>query len=269
VVAPEAEPSQPALVTAADKLRAMRAGVEASGDSRATASAEPRTRSDSRAPETRSPLSRTWREPLALYGAELARGVDSELPVAAVDTELGELAHRLGLSSAARRALTALYALYLVGEPALAISRLARALADWSEALGQGDLTALALVDRMGGKVCLRRAVTDLLDGAPPTEIRIVGGAPTAPRAGAFRVSRDGRTDAAIETELASQLGRIAIVEGDLAAGLLEARLHGATAVSFAPPGDKPRPWPRGAGLVLVLYGTQSAWIADLPTLGP
>jgi hypothetical protein len=123
------------------------------------------------------------------------------------------------------------------------------------------------LIDRTGGKVALRRAVTELLDGAPPCAIRIVGGAATTPRAGAFRVSRDGRTDTAIETELATALGRIAVVEGDVAEGLLEARLHGATAVSFAPPGDRPRPWPRGAGLVLVLYGTQSAWVADVPNL--
>ena len=125
----------------------------------------------------------------------------------------------------------------------------------------------IALIDRTGGKVALRRAVTELLDGAPHCAIRIVGGAATTPRAGAFRVSRDGRTDTAIETELATALGRIAVVEGDLAEGLLEARLHGATAVSFAPPGERPRPWPRGAGLVLVLYGTQSAWVADVPNL--
>jgi hypothetical protein len=80
-------------------------------------------------------------------------------------------------------------------------------------------------------------------------------------------VSRDGRADATIEGELAAHLGRIGIAVGDVADALLEARLHGATCVSFAPPGDKPRPWPRGAGLVLVLYGTQSAWIADLPKL--
>jgi hypothetical protein len=254
-VAPaEPEPTeQPQLVTAADKLRAMRAGA---------AEPEPKPRS-----EPRPVPGRGWRDALATYGAELARGVDSELPVVAVDTELGELAHRLALTAPARRALTALYALYLVGEPAIAIARLARALGDWTEALGQGDLAALALIDRTGGKVALRRAVTELLDGAPRCAIRIAGGAPTTPRAGAFRVSRDGRADAAIEAELATALGRIAVIEGDLAEGLLEARLVGATAVSFAPPGERPRPWPRGAGLVLVLYGTQSAWVADVPTL--
>jgi hypothetical protein len=222
---------------------------------------------DAPEPPRTTTMSRGWRDPLAAYGAELARGVDAELPVVAVDTELGALAHRLSLPAGARRALTALYALYLVGEPELPIARLARALGDWTEALGQGDLAPLALIDRNGGKVALRRAVTDLLDGAAPCAVRLAGGAATTPRAGAFRVSRDGRADATIESELAAALGRIAVVEGDLAEGLLEARLHGATAVSFAPPGERPRPWPRGAGLVLVLYGTQSAWVADVPTL--
>jgi hypothetical protein len=217
--------------------------------------------------ESRAPAAKSWRDPLATYASELVRGVDGEVPVVPVDTELGQLAHRLGLGGAARRALTALYGLHLVGEPALAIARLARALGDWTEPLGQGDLAALALIDKHGGKVALRRAVTELLDGAAPTAIRLVGGQPTTPREGAFRVSRDGRTDAAIEAELASQLGRIAVAVGELGDALLEARMHGATCVSFAPPGDKPRPWPRAAGLVLVLYGTQSAWIADVPSL--
>jgi hypothetical protein len=252
-VVTESEPSQGASPT--DRLRSMR--TEPSSESRPVAVVTVESRA----------AARSWRDALATYGNELARGIDGEVPVVAVDTELGGLAQRLGLSAAARRALVALYSLYLVGEPAVAIARLAKALGDWTEPLGQGDLAALALVDKAGGKLALRRAVTELLDGAAPVAVRIVGGPPTTPRAGAFRVSRDARTDAEIETELASLLGRIAVVEGDLATGLVEARLHGATAVSFAPPTDKPRPWPRGAGLVLVLYGTQTAWVADLPTV--
>jgi hypothetical protein len=254
-VTTEAEPSEPpAHVSAADKLRAMRSGPD-HGES-----APVRT-------ESRAPVAKSWREPLTGYAAELVRGIDGEVPVVSVETELGELAHRLGLGGPARRALTALYALYLVGEPALSIARLARALGDWTEPLGQGELAAFALVDKRGGKVSLRRAVTELLDGAPPCALRLIGGPPATPREGAFRVSRDGRADATIEGELAAKLGRIGIAVGDVADALLEARLHGATCVSFAPPGDRPRPWPRGAGLVLVLYGTQSAWIADLPKL--
>jgi hypothetical protein len=255
-VTPESEPTDaPAVVSAADKLRAMRVSQE---------TGEPAMRTEARAPAPKG-----WRDPLAAYAGELVRGLESELPVVSVETELGELAHRLGLGGAARRALTALYALHLVGEPAISIARFARALGDWTEALGQGELAALAMTDKQGGKVALRRVVTELLDGAAPCAVRIVGGSATTPKDGAFRVSRDGRADAVIETELASQLGRIGIAVGDLADALLEARLLGATCVSFAPPGERPRPWPRGAGLVLVLYGTQSAWIADVPALEP
>lgn len=258
-------PSEPVLVTAADKLRAMR---------EAAAPAVPAAQAPT--VHVAVPRNASWRDPLATYGMELARGVEAaELPVVAADTELGELAHRLGLAAPARRAVIALYALYLVGDPTLALARLAKLLGDWTEPLGQGQLGALALVERNGGKLRLATAVADVLDGAAPREIRLAGGAPTTPRAGAFRVAREGRTDAEIESELAGKLGRIAIVEGALAPALLEARLHGATAVTFAPPSDesrgklvsRPRPWPQGAGLVLVLYGSPSAWIADLPNL--
>ena len=210
---------------------------------------------------------REWREPLAAYGGELARGGEAELPILAVDSELGELAHRLRLGTPARRALIALYALHLVGEPALAIARLARALGEWSEALGTGELAALGMLRRDDGKVALHTAVTDLCDGAPPRAIRLAGGLPGIPRAGAHRAARDGRTDAELERDLAAQLGRIAVIEGDPATALLEARLHGATAIALTIPTVRPRPWPRDAGLVLVLYGAATAWVADLPSL--
>ena len=209
-----------------------------------------------------------WREALAAFCGELAKGTDQEPPVIAGDTELGELAHRLALSPAARRALVVLYALHLIGEPAPSIARLAHVLGDWNEALGRGDLAALAMLRRKHGHVALRRAVTDLLDGAPPRRIRLFGGAPITPRGGAFRMSRDGRSDATIETELATTLGRIAVVEGSLPGAVLEARMHGATAVTMTLPTELPRPWPRGAGLVLVLYGNPTAWVADVPALG-
>ncbi len=208
-----------------------------------------------------------WRETLAVLGAELARGESPELPVVAIDSELGNLGHRLTLSAAARRALVALYALHLVGEAGVSIARLAALIGDWPEALGQGDLGALALVKKQHGKVRLRGAVADLLDGTPPRWVRIVGGAPTTPRAGAWRVARDSRTQAEIEAALVELLGRIAVVEGPLAPALLEARIHGATAVATTVTSERPRPWPRDAGLVLVLYGTQSSWTADVPTL--
>jgi hypothetical protein len=208
-----------------------------------------------------------WRDALAAYGDELVRGSEPELPTPAADTELGELVQRLALAAPARRVLTALYALHLHGESALSIATLAKIAGEWPEALGQGELGALAMLRRKHGKVGLRTAVTDLLDGVPPRAIRLVGSGTSAPRAGAFRVSRDSRSDAEIEAALAGQLGRIAIAEGPLRSALLEARLHGATAIAYSVPTERPRPWPRDAGLVLVLYGTTSSWVADLPAL--
>ena len=250
------EPSDAATTTgatAADKLRALRAGggsVESGGI--ATTSATARA---------------GWRDTLVSYGNELARGIDAELPVVAVDTELGELSHRLALATPARRALLALYALHLVGEPRLAIAKLARALGDWSEPLGQGELATLGLAERADGRVALRAAVTNLLDGAPPLAIRLVGGPPTTPRAGLCRVTRDGRSDAAIETSLASQLGRIAVIEGELASAIVEARICGATALALDPPAGKPMPWPAGGGLVVVADGDLPRWLASAATL--
>jgi hypothetical protein len=213
-------------------------------------------------PSTRA---RAWREPLVAYAGELARGLDAEVPVVTVDNELGELAHRLALPATARRALIALYGLYLIGEPALPIARLAKALGDWTEALGQGELGALAMLRRGGGKVGLRAGVTDLLDGVSPRAIRVVGGAATSVRSGASRLARDGRSDAAIETDLARQLGRIAVIEGATALGVLEARLHGATALALAPPLTRPHPWPREAALIVVADPTAPPWVTALP----
>jgi hypothetical protein len=213
------------------------------------------------------PKPKPWREPLVALAADIVKGDAPDLPSFPIDTELGELSHRLGLSMPARRALVALYALHLTGSPAMPISRLATLVGDWSDALGQGDLSALGMLRRKHGTVALRTAVTDFLDGAQPRNVRVVGGAPTTPRAGAFRVSRDARPDAEIEAELVKELGRIAVVQGSLDRALLEARLHGATAVSTMMPTERPLPWPRDAGLVLVLYGTASSWVADLPAL--
>lgn len=280
-------PSEPPL-TAAGKLRAMRERalpdlIDPGRTQAAGSAAVPATghggRGDAVAaspapvpaahPAARRPTeparARAWREPLATFAADLVRGTDAELPVVAVDTELGQLAHRLALPAAARRALVVLYGLHLVGEPGLAIARLALALGDWTEALGQGDLGTLAMLRRRGGKVALRGSVADLIDGAPPRAIRVVGGAATTPRPGAARLERDGRSDAAIETELATQLGRIAVIEGGAALGLLEARLHGATAVALTAPVARPLPWPRDAGMIVVADPAAPAWVAALP----
>jgi hypothetical protein len=210
--------------------------------------------------------SRAWREPLAAFGGELARGAEAEVPVVAADTEIAQLAQRLALPATARRALVALYGLYLVGEPGVAIARLAYALGDWTEALGQGELGSLAMLRRRGGKVALRGSVTDLLDGGAPRAIRLVGAAAARSQPGATRLPRGGKADQEIETELASQLGRIAVIEGGPALALLEARLLATTAVALAAPMARPLPWPRDAGLVVVADPAAPAWVAALPS---
>ena len=251
--------------SAADKLREMRANQHAI----VAAHASPAVAEVLRPV---SPVRTDWRDALVPFAHDLARGGDPEVPQVAADSELGSLAHRLGLAATARRGLIALYALHLVGEPGLAIARLARAIGDWSEALGTGELGALALLDRAGARVALRRPVTDLLDGAPPRLVRILGTSGEPPRAGAFRTGRDGRTDGELEAALQAELGRIAMLDAVddpavLADAVLEARLRGATAVALAGPAHRPRPWPQGAGLVLVLPGSATAWLADLPNL--
>ncbi len=208
-----------------------------------------------------------WRERFAAIGAELVRGGTPDLAAPIDDTELAALADRMLLRPRAIRALSALYGLYLVGEPDLSIADLAQLLGDWSEPLGTGELGALAMLRRRRGRVGLRSAVTDLLDGVKPRTVRLVGHGQGKPRPGAWRYAREGKSDAELETLLAGVFGRIAVVEGDPDRALLEAHLRGATAVAFHPPDRKPPRWPRDAALVLVLYGSPSSWIADLPNL--
>ena len=250
------EPSEQTVGAAADRLREMRERAARGGGEFVA---------DQVVPARTGPRNRTWREPLVAFGLEASRGNEAEVPIIAVDNELGELTQRLGLSGSARRALITLYALYLVGEPAISIARLSHVLGDWTEALGQGDLQALAMLRRRDGRVSLRASVTDLLDGASPRAIRVVGNAARPLRPGATRLPREGRSDQAIETDLATQLGRIAVIVGAPALGLLEARLHGATAVVLAPPFARPQPWPRDSGLVVVADGGAPAWVAALP----
>jgi len=265
VAAAATEPAEPPP-TVANKLRALRERAEP------RASAPPDPEPDPRAPVTAAapptvPQARSpaWREPLAAFGFELVRGGgSSEPPGVPDDSELGELAHRLALPTAARRALVALYSSYLVGEPALSIARLSRALGDWTEALGQGELHALALVRKQDGKVGLRATVTDRLDGTAPRAVRFVGTGPSTSSPGITRLARGGRTPAAIEAALAAQLGLLAVIEGGVARGVLEARLHGATAVVHLAPRSRPRPWPRDAQLIVVADADAPPWVAEL-----
>ncbi len=262
------EPSDAGDTTAADRMRVRRASASAAGAEYVTETPPPMDPLMTSAPPpvpASSVRSRAWREPLAALALEVARGVEVEIPVVAIDTELGDLARRLALPASARRALVVLYGLYLNGEPELSIARLAQVLGDWTEPLGQGDLEALAMLRRRDGKVSLRTAVTGVLDGASPRAIRIVGARATMSRPGAFRLARDGRSDATLETDLASKLGRIGIIEGAPAPALLEARLLAATAISFAALDVRPQPWPHEAGLVVIADDGSPAWVAALP----
>jgi hypothetical protein len=211
--------------------------------------------------------SRTWRAPLAAFAADVMRGAEAEIPVVAADTELGQLAHRLALPAAARRALVVLYSLYLVGEPGPSIARLAELLGDWTEPLGQGELHALAMLGRRGGRIRLRSAVNDLLDGISPRAIRLVGGsAAAAPRPGARQHARAG-SNAEIEAALANQLGRIAVIEGNVALAVLEASLHATAALALEAPLTRPMPWPRDASLIVVADPAAPGWVSALPEL--
>ena len=211
---------------------------------------------------------RNWREPLAAYAAELLRGSDApEVPAVAPRSELEQLVHRLGLAAGAQRALVVLYGLYLVGEPALSIARLAHALHEWTEPLGRGELVAHAMVRRRGGQIALRGAVTDLLDGVAPRAIRVAGTAAPPPRPGVRQLARAGRSEAALEAALVAQLDRIAVIVGPAARAVLEAALHGATAVAFEPPPARPAPWPRDGSLVVIAAPDPPGWVAELPSL--
>ncbi|HEU0037352.1 MAG TPA: hypothetical protein VFQ53_42370 [Kofleriaceae bacterium] len=275
---PPAEPVAPPT-SAADKLRAMR--MRANPDVPVEAAPPPAPAPPSFAPlaprsfataaivPARARAAATWREPLAVVGSELVAGGTPALPDVGTDTELGELAQRLALPASARRAIVALYSLYLVGEPNVAIARLSQVVGDWTEPLGQGELGALAMLRRRNGRVALRAAVTDLLDGLAPRAIRIVGETARGalPDGGLVRVSRDGKSDAALETELASQLGRIAVLEGPAPSGVLEARLHDAPALVLVAPVTRPSPWPRAARMIVVADAAVPPWVAALPAL--
>lgn len=160
LVVEEPVPASPAAapaITAADKLRAMREALPA---------AQPASASTPASTSVSAPRRPgTWRDALATFGDHVLRNIESELPTMAADTELGELAQRHELQATARRGLAILYAMYLVGEPALSLARFARLLGDWPEALGQGQLGTLALTEKTGGKVRLAAAVSDALDG--------------------------------------------------------------------------------------------------------
>jgi len=80
------------------------------------------------------------------------------------------------------------------------------------------------------------------------------------PSPGAFDTEA-ARRDAALK-----QYEAAAAAYPSTSAGL-EARLHAATAVAFSPLQARPQPWPRDAGLIVVVDGVPSDWIAALPAV--
>lgn len=204
-----------------------------------------------------------WRQVLVEAARSLVRGEAAALSLPE-DCEINQLAARLGLGTAAHRALTTLYGLYLIGEQ-LPIARIAEITDGWAEPLGQGELAQLALLRRLpDGRVRLRHGVSNLLDGAPPHAIRLEGLTPRGIRHGAFKLVRRGRTDDSLEAALIEQLGRIAVIEGDVRTGLLEARLHEAVALVHTAPPQRPVPWPRDASAVIVVDEGTPRWVTEL-----
>ena len=159
---------------------------------------------------------RAWREPLAAFGCRLQRAMSRQRGAGRCRRHRARRARASARRCRPARPARADRAVRAVPRRrAGALDRAARAGArsDWTEALGQGDLGALALLAGAAARSRLRSAVTDFLDGVAPRAVRLVGGAAgAAPRRLPAHARRP--SDAAIESELATQLGRIAVVEG-------------------------------------------------------
>lgn len=246
-------PTEAELASAAARLRALR--------DRADALSGPRPPLPPRSPAS-------WRD-------ELVRWADATLCPAVAPTlgdaphigeELAALVRRLELSPVAQRAVTLLYAAYLAGTPHVPMRVLAGHLGaeGWREALGTGELGALALLRHRDGAVGLRRPVLDALDGRPWRAIRVLGGVASAhpARADLHRVA------VAHWPAWFERLGRVALVTGALHRAVLEARLADLVAVTFEPIRSLPAPWPGGARL-LVVTDELGGFCDQLPELPP
>jgi hypothetical protein len=204
-----------------------------------------------------------WRDPLVAFAGELAKldpdRAPPEVPPLPLGTPLAELCHRAQLATPARRAITALYACYLVGDPAIPIARLARVVAGtdgWREALATGELADRRMITSSAGRVALCDPIARAIDGAPPHAIDVIGTGAASIVAGVHVAdpSRLGEPIAA----LTEALGSFALVTGPLATAVIEAFAHGLTAGAIAGPSVRLRPVrvPRGGGLVVVAAPT-------------
>lgn len=184
------------------------------------------------------------------YGNLLAQGVVQPVP-AVSSNELSILARRMSLSDVARQTSVLLYSAWLSGSPFVPMAHIAAILGDaaWPEALGTGALGQLGLLRHHDGKVALRRAVADALDGRPWGAIRISGDSSVSPSPIPGRL---GRIGVAAWPAWHTHLGKVALVTGKLRRALVEARLAELVAVTFAPLAEYPSPWPSGTNLLVV-----------------
>jgi hypothetical protein len=116
-----------------------------------------------------------WRIALSDSTARACAGGEVELP-ATVGDQVTELALRAKLSSDGARAMALLYGAWILGNPAVPLIQLARAIA-WDELAGSGSLPRAGLTSVEDGRVRLRSVVARYLDGAPATRLMVHGNA--------------------------------------------------------------------------------------------
>ena len=257
--------ARPELVPTTDARGARGSGVGAGADVGAGAGAGRESVVMAAAWSPRDPtaaFAANWRAEYVDAGLALAAGGRADRLPRELGGELRVLADRWRLGAGARRALGALYALHVVGAAPIPVAQLAHALGDWPDALGQGELGERLVVRHRHGKVALREAAASYLDGRAPGTVRFVGERGPPPRPGLYRLARGTATDVEIEAELAARIGRLAIPLGGLARGLLEARLHGATALVLSSPPALPWPMARDAPVIFVHDGAPPSWLA-------
>ena len=204
-------------VNAAEKLKAMRETAQgiarASGVQLSIAGGEPTTfvaaspsPSPSPTPSARAfRIDGSWRDALATFATELLVGDDIELRAGA-DSELYALSRRLQLTARPAARWPCCTRCISSASPRSRSRGSRGVVGDWTEALGQGQLGALAMLraDARHGRARARGRTT-CSTAPPPRAIRLVGWpAGHAARGRVRRITRDGRSDAEIETALAS-----------------------------------------------------------------
>jgi hypothetical protein len=134
------------------------------------------------------------------------------------------------------------------------------------------QLHALAMLELARGTIALQPAVTDVLDGAPPRHVA---------SSAASRRRRAPACGASIAIAAATPRSSRRWSARSIASRSSKSSASSRPACSkpvcvarprsrwMLPPGEQPRPWPDGAGLVLgIEHGrTASAWVADVPAL--